>query len=291
MGARRILVLFLAVVVAGASAMYARSWMESQQSQITAVAAPAPKEEIHEILVATSTIAAGTFVKPHHLRWQRWPTANVPPSWVLRGKRDQEELIGAVVRRGIAGGEPITDGKVVKPGERGFLAAVLTPGMRAVSVPVNPTSSNSGLIFPGDRVDLILTQSLNDGATELTRRVSETVLNDIRVIAMGDDAGDDPQPGRSHEKARTTTLEVTPRQAEQVTLVTELGKLSLSLRSLAQDGDEMPEIAAEEERSPLTWDSDVSRVLGTENKRMNSRLIVLRGSNTENVEVSKGSNQ
>jgi pilus assembly protein CpaB len=143
-------------------------------------------------------------------------------------------MIGAVVRKRIATGEPLTDGAVVKPGERGFLAAVLEPGMRAVSVPITPASSNSGLIFPGDRVDLILTQSLIESESEgSVRRVSETVLNDIRIIAMGTETSDDPEAGQAHEKAKTATLEVTPSQAEKVALLTELGKLSLSLRSLA----------------------------------------------------------
>ncbi len=55
----------------------------------------------------------------------------------------------------------LSAGSVVKPGERGFLAAVLEPGMRAISVPVDEAAGNAGLIFPGDRVDLILTQTLS----------------------------------------------------------------------------------------------------------------------------------
>ena len=234
MGLRRIIVLLIALVAAGGSAMYARSWIEGQQATIQAVAAPAPKEEIHEVLVADADLPAGTFVKPQHLRWQRWPTDDVPESYVLKGVRSDDEMIGAVVRRRIAIGEPLTDGAVVKPGERGFLAAVLEPGMRAVSVPVTPASANSGLIFPGDRVDLILTQSLVENESEGSiRRVSETVLSDIRIIAMGTATSDDPEEGKANEKAKTATLEVTPAQAEKVALLTELGKLSMSLRSLA----------------------------------------------------------
>ena len=138
------------------------------------------------MLVADADLPAGIFVKPQHLRWQRWPTDDVPESYVLKGVRSDDEMIGAVVRRRIAMCEPLTDGGVVKPGERGFLAAVLEPGMRAVSVPVTPASANSGLIFPGDRVDLILTQSLVESESEgSVRRVSETVLSDIRIIATG----------------------------------------------------------------------------------------------------------
>jgi pilus assembly protein CpaB len=285
MGLRRIIVLLIALVAAGGTAMYARSWVASQQ--VVQTPAPAPKEEIHEVLVADSPLPAGTFVKPQHLRWQRWPTDDVPESYVLKGVRSDEEMIGAVVRKRIAAGEPIIDGAVVKPGERGFLAAVLEPGMRAVSLPITPTSANSGLIFPGDRVDLILTQSLVESEEEGSiRRVSETVLNDIRIIAMGVDTSDDPREGEANEKAKTATLEVTPRQAEQVALLTELGKLSLSLRSLAVT---TPEVATLSEGAQLTWDRDVSRVLRS--GRLSSRLLVLRGSDAQDVSVKEGSEQ
>jgi pilus assembly protein CpaB len=284
MGPRRIIVLLIAVIAAGGTAMYARSWIEGQQT--TVVAAPAPKEDIHEVLVADSDLPAGLFVKPQHLRWQRWPTDDVPDTYVLRGKRTDTEMVGAVVRSYIAAGEPITDGAVVKPGDRGFLAAVLNPGMRAVSVPINATSSNAGLIFPGDRVDLILTQSLTSGdAGGETRRVSETVLKNLRIIAMGADLSDNAEPGKANERAKTATFEVTPQQAESVALLTELGKLSLSLRSLASDQE--AEIPNPTRADSLTWDKDVSHVLKT--GRVSSRLLVLRGSNTEDVQVQQGS--
>jgi pilus assembly protein CpaB len=286
MGPRRIVVLLIAVLAAGGTAMYARSWIEGQQT-VGAVAAPAPVQK-HEVLVANLDLAAGTFVKPQHLRWQEWPTDEVPASYVLRGARNRDEMIGAVVRRGIAVGEPITDGAVVKPGDRGFLAAVLSPGMRAISVPITPTSANSGLIFPGDRIDLILTQTLLPTEGEgSARRVSETVLRNIRIIAMGVETGDDAKAGKNNEKARTATFEVTPGQAETVALLTELGKLSLSLRSLAVDGEAESTVPIAEAES-FTWDRDVSRVLRT--GRLSSRLLVLRGSNTEDVQVDQGSN-
>jgi pilus assembly protein CpaB len=285
MGPRRIIVLLIALVAAGGTAMYARSWVEGQQANVTVVAAPAPTEKIHEVLVADLDLPAGSFVKPQHLRWQSWPNDDVPETYVLKGSRTLEEMVGAVVRRRVAIGEPVTDGVLVKPGERGFLAAVLSPGMRAVSLPINATSSNSGLIFPGDRVDLILTQSLVTGEGEGSiRRVSETVLSNLRIIAMGADIRDDPKDGKANEKAKTATFEVTPHQAEQVTLLTELGKLSLSLRSLATEASE--EVAALPEESRLTWDRDVSRVLRS--GRISTRLLVLRGTESQDVQVQEG---
>jgi pilus assembly protein CpaB len=282
MGPRRLLMLVMAVVAAGGTAMFARSWIEGQRANIAAVAAPA--EDVYEVLVADMDLAAGSFIKPSQVTWQRWPTDDVPESYVLKGRRKLEEMVGAVVRRGVAAGEPITDGAVVKPGDRGFLAAVLEPGTRAVSVPITATSGNSGLIFPGDRVDLILTQTL--AATEngdVTRRVSETVLEDIRIIAMGADTSDQPEDGKANEKAKTATLEVTPRQAETVTLVTELGKLSLSLRSLAVAGE-----TSIDTPTTFTWDHEVSQVL--KSGRRSARLLVLRGSETENRKIEQGSN-
>ena len=285
MGLRRIFVLLVAVVAAGATAMYARSWIEGQQKNVTVVAAPA-SEQVYEVLVADAFLPAGTFVKPQHLRWQRWPTDDVPDTYVLKSARAKDAMVGAVVRRGIAEGFPITDGSVVKPGERGFLAAVLAPGMRAVSLPINATSSNSGLIFPGDRVDLILTQTLAAADGETVRRVSETVLRDIRIIAMGAETSDEAGEEKNHEKAKTATFEVEPRVAEKVALISELGKLSLSLRSLANEDAESPPV---DEEQSYTWDLDVSRVLRSDH-RLTSRLLVLRGSDAQDVQLQQGGN-
>ena len=287
MGLRRLLVLMIAVAAAGGTAFFARSWIEGQRANI-AVAAPAPVEaDVYEVLVADQNLTAGSFVKPNQVRWQRWPTDDVPESYVLAGVRRQEDMIGAVVRRGIAEGEPITDGAVVKPGERGFLAAVLEPGMRAASVPITATSSNAGLIFPGDRVDLILTQTLTSTEDdEAVRRVSETVLEDIRIIAMGAETRDRPEEGKSNDKAKTATFEVTPQQAETVALVTELGKLSLSLRSLASDAN--AEQAPIARTATFTWDHDISQVLQSD--RQTATLQVLRGSEIEDRKVEQGSN-
>ena len=287
MGPRRIFILLLALVVAGVTAVYARNWVNNQQRPVTVIAAPQPSQsDVSEVLVADVNIPAGRFVKPQNLRWQAWPSDNIPETFLVKGATKRESVVGSVVRRGLVAGQPITEATVVKPGDRGFLAAVLAPGMRAVSVPINATSGNSGLIFPGDRVDLILTQTLEDADGDLARRVSETVLADIRVIAMGVETSDQAKDGKNHEKARTATVEVTPRQAESVALITELGKLSLSLRSLASEKSKA--VAASEEATTPTWDKDVSSVLRSGNLPT-SRLLVLRGSDIENVQV-EGSN-
>ena len=133
-------------------------------------------------------------------------------------------------------GEPIVKAKIVAPGDHGFLAAVLRPGMRAVSVAVDQTSDVSGFILPGDRIDLLTNLSLAEGANSngYQRKAGADRVRDMRVVAI--DQRLDSKDGQA-VVARTVTLEVTPKQSEMVALAADMGKLSLSLRSL----DAMPQ--------------------------------------------------
>jgi pilus assembly protein CpaB len=158
--------------------------------------------------------------------------------------------------------------------------------MRAISVPVDEAAGNAGLVFPGDRVDLILTQTISaEGDPAGTRRVSETVLSELRVIAMGRrlTGSGGGEEGASGQQARTATLEATPAAAEKIALVAELGKLALSLRSLATPE---PTPAAQSGSVP-TWDLDASPALRPENQPR-STLAVIRGDKLENVSVRHG---
>jgi pilus assembly protein CpaB len=175
----------MALATAAASTYLARAWIEAR-TEPPLVAAPPPKPVTKSVLVAAKPLSVGQFVQPDGVRWQEWPDVGLPDSYFVQGKRTVDDVAGAVVRRPVAEGEPIVDGNLVKPGDRGFLAAVLDPDRRAISVPVDEASSNAGLIFPGDRVDLILTQSLADpGKPDERHRASKTVLDNVRVLAMG----------------------------------------------------------------------------------------------------------
>jgi len=251
--------------------------------------------------VAKEALPAGTLLKPEQLRWQAWPEGSVVSAYIAKGKRTPEDFAGAVIREGLREGQPLTDTMVVKPGDSGFLAAVLAPvireglregqpltdtmvvkpgdsgflaavlapGMRAVSVSINATTGISGFVFPGDRVDVILTHNIQKPGEEqqIVRHASETVLSNVRVIAVDQSVNDqEDKPA----VAKNVTLEATPKQAEILTLVSELGKLSLSLRSIVrdestpgnekEDGKEKPTLIAERPRT-YTWDSDASVLL------------------------------
>ncbi len=236
---RTLLLLFLAIVLAGGTAVLARSWLAAQRAAEIAEASPlALPTPAKSVLVARGGMQRGQILKPDDLIWQIWPEGALDKNYVLLGTRTPESFAGSVVRNPIAAGEPVTDAKIVAPGNRGFLAAVLRPGMRAISVPVTITSGISGFIFPGDQVDLMITHQVpaKAGGT-YEHKAAETVLHDVRVIAI--DQRLETKAGEALV-AHTATLEVTPKQTEMIALAGEIGKLSLSLRSLVSASAEAP---------------------------------------------------
>src|SRR3546814_11587444 len=114
---------------------------------------------------------------PIELRWQIWPVDNLPETYLTEEETKPEDLYGAVVRRGFTAGEPIVSRRVILPGDRGFLAAVLRPGFRPIAIRANDPSGVSGLVFPGDRIHLLLPHSTTDRTrTDPIRpRASETI--------------------------------------------------------------------------------------------------------------------
>jgi len=240
---RTVLLLFVAIVLAGGTAVLARAWLAAQRAAEIAEASPlALPTPAKSVLVARVGIQRGQLLKPDDLIWQIWPEGVLDKNYVLLGTRTPESFAGSVARNPVSAGEPITDAKIVAPGNRGFLAAVLRPGMRAISVPVTVTSGISGFIFPGDQVDLLITHAIPviaapGGGSSYEHRASETVLHDVRVIAI--DQRLETKAGEALV-AHTATLEVTPKQSEMIALAGEIGKLSLSLRSLASASVDVP---------------------------------------------------
>src|SRR5262249_14436155 len=155
---------------------------------------------------------------------------------------------------------PIHGDEVMRPGDHGFLAAVLGAGMRAVTVGVDAITGSAGLIWPGDRVDLILTQNIQDTTLPVGRRVAaETVLSDVRVIAIDQQLVQGAEASSSATQGRTVTLEVTQDQASRVSVAVRLGRLSLAVRSAeAATGQQLAAAPG------TTWAVDVSPALGAE---------------------------
>jgi pilus assembly protein CpaB len=227
----------------------------------------------NDILVAAAALPAGTLLRAKDVNWQ--PTNSPEPGQILRSadrpgnantEIDQQvraEVYGAALRMGLATGEPIRRDRIVKPGDRDFLQVVLSPGARAIAIPVATGGASTGLLHPEDRVDAVLTQTFKNDPLLARRSVSETVVQSLRVLAV--DAADAKLTGAGNGFGRTVTLEVTPEQAEKINVAVELGKLSLTLRSIITAGAVGAAFSAGSSRTTgvrSTWAGDVSPALG-----------------------------
>jgi pilus assembly protein CpaB len=263
MNSKRIVFLLLAVIVAGTTAFVARAWLQAERAAIAAqIAAPKPVAAPSvQVLVVRNALRTGQLIKPEDLRWQAWPQGALPQTYIIEGKRPITDFVGAVARTSFRVGQPLVDTDIVMPGSRGFLAAVLRPGLRAVSVPATATSAVSGFIYAGDRVDVLLTHTLNGPNGQ--HAATETILRNARVIAM--DQRLDFAPGDKPEVGKTATLELTAKQTEIVTLGVKMGELSLVLRSLQdeeeRDGEGNSDDATAELGQSYTHDTQVSRLI------------------------------
>jgi pilus assembly protein CpaB len=228
--------------------------------------APATRQiPTQSILVAARSIPAGTLLRPGDMTWGDVPAAEVVGADIVRSTLTETEFAGAVTRHAFAVREPLTDFGLVKPGDSEFLVAALAPGLRAVSISVDATQSTSGLALPGDRVDVLLTQSfLAPGTDAGHKSVSETVLRDLRVIAIDQALRPIPNPtvplppGSELKMPKTVTLEVTDRQAAMLLVAEQIGKIQLALR-----GQRDQTVAPPPEPLDVApvWASDVSPAL------------------------------
>ena len=240
MDVKKIVLLVGALLIAGVTAVMAKN-MFSGASAPQAQAGPVVPEG-PEVLVATRTLPVGTIIDVEAFRYQPWPQGLVQDAYFIRGEdgADPQSLIGTVVRSEITAGQPLTQGSIVRPGERGFLAAALGPGMRAVTVAVSATSGVAGFVFPGDRVDLVLTQEVEGGGDGAPLRASETIIRNIRVLAVDQRINPTDEAGNQvAQTVSTVTFEATPRIAEKIAVAQTIGQLSLSLRSLADNNAEL----------------------------------------------------
>lgn len=251
MDVRKIVLLVGALLIAGVTAFLARGLiMGTGAPTASAVAAPAPEVSGPEVLVATRALPVGTILDATAVKFQPWPQELVDPKAYFvkgQGETDLKKLQGTVVRFAVTAGQPLTQGSLVTPGDRGFLAAALGPGMRAVTVPVSAQSAVAGFVFPGDRIDLMLTQSVPGGGDGPPLKVTETVLRNLRVLATDqrtDNVVDDN--GKSVVRTYSTvTVEASPKLAEKIAVSQNLGgALTVALRSIADNATELEEAIA-----------------------------------------------
>jgi len=234
MKAARLVVLTIALGAGGVAALLAG---RSPKPPEVKPAAPVQADTV-DVLVAKSDIGIGQPIAAGSVQWQAWPTSAASGNFIRKKDRPNavEALAGNIARVPFVAGEPIREAKLVNAKGAGFMAAILPPGMRAVSTQITPETGAGGFILPNDRVDVILTKRDREPGKSASDEnlVSETVLSDIRVLAI--DQTIDDKNGQKVVVGKTATLELTGPQAEVLALAQRSGTVSLALRSITDAG-------------------------------------------------------
>tara|TARA_R110002096_G_scaffold47472_2_gene126570 strand:- start:2175 stop:3014 length:840 start_codon:yes stop_codon:yes gene_type:complete len=230
MNAVRIAILVAAAIAAIAVAFFVR---QAMSTPVVAPVAVVEERPVVRILAARRDLAIGERASAADFYWQTWPDEAIAPGYIVENRgQGIEDLAGSVVRAPIGEGEPITGRRLVQPGDAGFMAAVLSPGMRAVAVPISAERGAGGFILPNDRVDVIVSFEEDvQGQRGSTRTyVARTIVENARVLAIDQTFGGDN--GAENVVGETATLELTPDQSRAVSLAIARGEVTLVLRSL-----------------------------------------------------------
>ena len=254
------------------------------------VQAPPPPSKI-AVLVASHALRGGSFVKSDDLRGQDVATDQVPQGATIDTPAARSQMNGAMIRHGLSESQVVLSNDVLRPGDHGFLAAVLEPGMRAMTFSLTDVTTDWALIWPGDHLDLILTQQFDDTSTGPRHRIAaETIIRDARVVAVdrqlvqGEMAEDS-----EHKGTRTLTIEVTQTDSEHLAVAQRLGKITLAVRSAAPmvdaaltPGGALPVRMSDASHgvapSLVTWGGDVAHSLDQPPPPEPSVVRVFRGS-------------
>lgn len=225
----RLIVLLIAAGAAGGAALLARNLVAPPPAKVVTKT----NYDTVRVLVAKDKIALGDTVGESNMRWQDWPKDAAVTDYVTQAKTPKAiaSLSGSLARAEFLPGEPIKQQKLIKSSDGGVLAAILPSGMRAISTPIREETAAGGFILPNDRVDVIVTRAVQGKSSRDREHVSDTVLKNCRVLAIGQNI--ETKDGKKVANGKTATLELSPRQAELLALARTMGEISLSLRSLA----------------------------------------------------------
>jgi pilus assembly protein CpaB len=245
MKAARVVVLTVAIAAGGVAALLA-----GRSDKPPAPVVEAPKFDTVDVLVAKADIPRGQTLSPADFSWEAWPSSSAGSNFIRKKDRPKalENLTGMIVRAPFVAGEPIREAKLVNAKGSGFMAAILPSGMRAVSTQISPETGAGGFILPNDRVDVIMTPRGSRDADKGGEHSSETILRNIRILAI--DQTVEEKNGQKVVVGKTATLELSSSQAETLALSQQLGTLSLALRSIADgSSDDSNSDAADSRRN------------------------------------------
>jgi pilus assembly protein CpaB len=245
MNVTRVIVLGVAALAAGGAALIVRTMVGGETAPVSA--SVPPPAITTDVLVASTTVPPGRPLEVGSVRWEAWPKTAVSDAFITKDEQSDmaKAVAGMIVRSPLVAGQPITPLNTVRSDVTGFLAATLMPGMRAVAMPVEANTGAGGFLLPNDRVDILLTHDVSGGETGDKVWRSDTILEDVRLLAIDQTAtpesatpaapaggGAAAAPDTQSKVGKVATLELTPRQAEILHRARAVGSLYLSLRSL-----------------------------------------------------------
>ncbi len=205
--------MILAVVAGLAAAFYAAGWV-SERGGLAST----------KVVVAAVDIEPGSKINPQMLASVEWPAGSVPPGAFKEAKQLQDR----VARVGLQRGDALLERKLAPVGAQGGLSAVIAEGKRAMTVRVNDVVGVAGFALPGTYVDVMVNAQQDRGRGEAANQISMTVLEQVLVLAVAQEAGrDETKP----KVVSAVTLELTPQDAEKLDLARNVGTLSLVLRN------------------------------------------------------------
>jgi pilus assembly protein CpaB len=211
----------LAIILAAAAAYGAHQWIVRQGQ-----AAASTKVVMAPVVVAARDLSAGRSLSPGDLSLAQWPQMGRPAGAFA----SVQSLTGRVLKTPASQGEPLLPGKLAAKGLAGGLSAVVPPGYRAMTVRVDEVIGVGGFVQPGDHVDVLVTVSLGPYREDPVTRI---VLQDVKVLTVGEKVQEEKGRGAKKEKFTVVTLQLTPDQGETLALAASEGKLLLGLRNRA----------------------------------------------------------
>lgn len=236
MPASRLIILGVAVAAAGGAGYVAKNMVAAPPPRVVADAPKQPAIALQDVLVLSGDVAMGSLLGDN-ISWQQWPASGVNANFITRAAEPDaaEKLKGSVARVAMYTGEPLRRSKLVGEGQS-FMSSILPSGMRAVATAISADTSAGGFILPNDFVDVIMTRRA-DASNGGSGFSTETILKNIRVLAIDQTIQEDEE-GKKTRVGQTATLELTPQQAEIITVAQQMAdRLTLALRSITDTNE------------------------------------------------------
>ncbi|RUX09357.1 Flp pilus assembly protein CpaB [Mesorhizobium sp. M8A.F.Ca.ET.059.01.1.1] len=232
MPASRLIILSVAVAAAGGAGYVAKNMVAPPPQVVVDSGPQAPAVSLQDVLVLSGDVAMGTQLE-NNIAWQSWPADGINANFITKATAPDalEKLKGSVARVAMYAGEPVRRSKLIGEGQS-FMSSILPSGMRAVATTISADTSAGGFILPNDFVDVIMTRRA-DASTGGAGFNTETILKNIRVLAIDQTIQEDEE-GKKTRVGQTATLELTPKQAEIITVAQQMAdRLTLALRAIA----------------------------------------------------------